>query len=134
MGIEHYKNAVFVKLEEYIPANMFRTVSRKQLELPYGITEIKVEMEIKATFAREHNFQVSASGRVYGYIRMNDLLQKLNGTREGKNGRIKNITINDWDDKFLMVIEINKGEDIAYYVTLSEVEYLLENCLHYFEK
>jgi hypothetical protein len=133
MAVEHYPNAVFVNLDMYIPTNRFRTVSKAQLLFPCGIPEIKVELELKEAFIKLNQVRASASGKVYAFVTMNETLEKINNSHNGKEGNIKSITLNDWDDKFLMLIETHKGDDIAYYVKSNEVKYLLENCLHYVE-
>lgn len=133
MAVEHYPNATFVNLEEYISVSHFRTVSKEQLLYPCGIPEIKVEIELKDTFIKKNHFKASASGKIYGFVRMNELLEKLNGSHDAKEGNIVAISLNDWDDKFLMLIETRKGDDLAYYVKSDEVKNLLQNCLHYVE-
>ena len=129
MAIEHYTNAVYVNLGDYIPADRFRTVLIKQLHIPGGLSEISVDIELSKDFARKLSFKVSGSGRIYGFVRQNTLLSELNSPVEGEPN-IKHISLHDWDDKFLMLIETRSEPwELPFYVTPEEVHDLLENCL-----
>ena len=124
---EHYADAPTVKLEDYIPAKLFRTVHRTEAELPGGITEIKVIIDIERPLARKLSFRTSSSGRIHGFVRMNNLLKSIN-TRSGKSTTIRQITVNDWGTKALMVIEMEDDSEEAFFVPVSQLIYLLENC------
>ena len=54
---QHYADAPTVKLEDYIPVKMFRTVHRTEADLPGGITEIKVIIDIERPFAKKLSFR-----------------------------------------------------------------------------
>lgn len=124
---QHYADAPTVKLEDYIPVKMFRTVHRTEAELPGGITEIKVIIDIERPFAKKLSFRTSSSGRIHGFVRMNDLLKSIN-TKSGKSTTIRQITVNDWGTKALMVIEMEDDSEDAFFVPVSQLIYLLENC------
>lgn len=100
---QHYADAPTVKLEDYIPVKMFRTVHRTEADLPGGITEIKVIIDIERPFAKKLSFRTSSSGRIHGFVRMNDLLKSIN-TKSDKASTVRRITLNDWGTKALMVI------------------------------
>lgn len=121
----HYSDAPTVALEDYIPVRMFRTVHRTEAELPGGITEIKVVIEIEKPLAKKLSFKTSSSGRIHGFVRMNDLLKSINT----KHDKIRRITINDWSSKALMIIEMESGEEKPCFVSVKELIKLLENCL-----
>ena len=91
---QHYADAPTVKLDDYIPAKLFRTVHRTEAELPGGITEVKVIIDIERPLAKKLSFRTS-SGRIHGFVRMNDLLKSIN-TKADKGSTIRRITINDW--------------------------------------
>ena len=57
---QHYADAPTVKLEDYIPVKMFRTVHRTEADLPGGITEIKVIIDIERPFAKKLSFRTSS--------------------------------------------------------------------------
>ena len=91
---QHYADAPTVKLEDYIPVKMFRTVHRTEADLPGGITEIKVIIDIERPFAKKLSFRTSSSGRIHGFVRMNDLLKSIN-TKSDKASTVRRITLND---------------------------------------
>ncbi len=125
---QHYANAPTVKLEDYIPVKKFRTVHRTEADLPGGITEIKVIIDIERPLAKKLSFRTSSSGRIHGFVRMNDLLRSIN-TKKDKSTTVRRITINDWGNKALLVIEMENDEEQPFFVPISELIYLLENCL-----
>ena len=124
---QHYADAPTVKLEDYIPAKLFRTVHRTEAELPGGITEVKVIIDIERPLAKKLSFRTSSSGRIHGFVRMNDLLKSIN-TKADKGSTIRRITINDWGNKALMVIEMENDNEEAFFVPIGQLTDLLENC------
>lgn len=124
---EHYANAPTVKLEDYIPVKLFRTVHRTESDLPGGITEIKVIIDIERPLARKLSFRTSSSGRIHGFVRMNALLKSIN-TKKDNGSTVRRITINDWGNKALMVIEMENDEEIPFFVSTQDLINLLENC------
>ena len=124
---EHYANAPTVKLEDYIPVKLFRTVHRTESDLPGGITEIKVIIDIERPLARKLSFRTSSSGRIHGFVRMNALLMSIN-TKKDHGSTVRRITINDWGNKALMVIEMENDEEMPFFVSTQDLIDLLENC------
>ncbi len=124
---EHYANAPTVKLEDYIPVKLFRTVHRTESDLPGGITEIKVIIDIERPLARKLSFRTSSSGRIHGFVRMNALLKSIN-TKKDHASTVRRITINDWGNKALMVIEMENDEETPFFVSTQDLIDLLENC------
>lgn len=124
---EHYANAPTVKLEDYIPVKMFRTVHRTEAELPGGITEIKVVIDIERPLAKKLSFKTSSSGRIHGFVRMNELLKSVN-TKVDNGSTVRRITLNDWGNRALMVIEMEDDSEKAFFVPISQLIDLLENC------
>ncbi len=124
---QHYASAPAVRLEDYIPVKMFRTIHRTEADLPGGISEIKVVIDIERPLAKKLSFRTSSSGRIHGFVRMNDLLKSIN-TKFDKGSTVRRITINDWDDRALMVIEMENDSEQAFFVSAKELINLLENC------
>lgn len=124
---EHYANAPTVKLEDYLPVKLFRTVHRTEADLRGGITEIKVIIDIERPLAKKLSFRTSSSGRIHGFVRMNTLLRSIN-TKESKGTTIRRITLNDWGTKALMVIEMENDEEKPFFVSEKDLIDLLENC------
>ncbi|MGN1340573.1 MAG: hypothetical protein ACI4WS_09805 [Oscillospiraceae bacterium] len=124
---QHYANAPTVKLGDYIPTDKFRTIHRTEADLPGGISEIKVVIDIERPLAKKLSFRTSSSGRIHGFVRMNDLLRSIN-TKQDKGSTVRRITINDWDDKALMIIEMENDSEMPFFVPIKELINLLENC------
>lgn len=124
---EHYANAPTVKLEDYIPVKLFRTVHRTEADLPGGITEIRVIIDIERPLARKLSFRTSSSGRIHGFVRMNALLKSIN-TKQDRGSTVRRITINDWGNKALMIIEMENDEEMPFFVSAQDLINLLENC------
>lgn len=124
---QHYANAPEVRLEDYIPVKLFRTIHRTEADLPGGISEIKVVIDIERPLAKKLSFRTSSSGRIHGFVRMNDLLKSIN-TKQDKGSTIRRITINDWDDKALMIIEMENDSEMPFFISVRDLIFLLENC------
>lgn len=125
MITKHYKNAVPAVLEEFMPSAGFRTVLFQQSKKTGGVDEISVEVELKDKFMKTLSFPVPWDGKLYGYIRKNKLLTDITKTK-----KITMISLHDWDNNFLMLIErAEEKEEVPFLVTNEEVKNLLENCL-----
>lgn len=123
-----YAGAKTAALADYIPAELFRTVHRTEADLPGGITEIKVVIDIEKPLAQKLSFKTSSSGLVYGFVRKNELLRSLD-LRTSPADTIKEITLNDWGSKVLMVIAFQKqGVELPLFVSTQDLIYLLEHC------
>ena len=84
-------------------------------------------IDIERPLAKELSFRTSSSGRIHGFVRMNDLLKSIN-TKADKGSTIRRITINDWGNKALMVIEMENDNEEAFFVPIAQLTDLLENC------
>ncbi|MGN0610487.1 MAG: hypothetical protein ACI4JI_01775 [Ruminiclostridium sp.] len=117
-----YEYAEFISLEKILPCKNFRIVPGEYKDIPGGISEVRVTIDVKKPFGDDLSFKVSASGRIYGWIRTqgDDILQSVGAKR---------IELIDWSDKFLMLIVVGGENKTAYYVDSNEVKNLLENCL-----
>ena len=123
-----YAGAKTAALADYIPAELFRTVHRTEADLPGGITEIKVVIDIEKPLAQKLSFRTSSSGFVYGFVRKNELLRSLD-KRTGAAETINDITLNDWGSKVIMVIAYQKqGVELPLFVSTQDLIYLLEHC------
>ncbi|MCH4239557.1 MAG: hypothetical protein LKF71_04745 [Oscillospiraceae bacterium] len=130
MTIKRYENAEFVKLEDFIPVNRFRTVLPEMLSIPCGIGEIPVEVDVMQAFAVQLPQEISADGiTIYGFVRPNDALKQRFGTALTENHKTCRITISDWENRFLFLCETGVQE-IPAFVNSTEVQNLLTNCLH----
>lgn len=120
-----YNNAPTVKPAEFIPAKLFRTILSEQRHTPGGISELPVEIQLKETFAKTLSFNVPWDGLLYGFVRgKKDIVGRLEDFDE-----VKRISLQDWDDRFLLMFESgDKDAEKAFFVSRDEVRELLENC------
>lgn len=127
MSPQHYSYAKLVSLSDYIDVERFRTVMNDDRKVPCGISEIPVEIEVKEAFAKTLPFFVPWDGMIVGFaIRMGKTKELIDGFV--KDERILKIYLQDWDNKFLLVIESSLRE-YAYYVETQEVRSLLVDCM-----
>lgn len=132
---ERFKKAKKIALERLIPIRNFRTVKSELRDLPCGITEIPVTIEFNKNYQPPPPYKdfLSGGGFVYGFLRMNEEMVKLNGSRHRKKNHsdvIKHLYLNDWDGSFLLSIVLNQGGEYLYAVSNEEVHSLLEHCMH----
>lgn len=120
-----YKDAPAVRLSEYIPAKLFRTILPEQRHTPCGISELPVEIQLKKAFAKTLSFKVPWDGLMYGFVRgKKDIFAKLG------DFAARHVSIQDWDDRFLLLFEgADKGSEKPFFVSPADVKELLENCL-----
>ncbi|MBR5090476.1 MAG: hypothetical protein IK093_13690 [Ruminiclostridium sp.] len=123
MAKEHYRDAAPCKLSEFVTPDRFRTVLYEQLHLPGGLTEIPVEIMLKKDTAKKLSFKVPRDGMLYGFARIRPTVKEKFGVENAK------LFINDWDDKFVMVFELDDKTEKAFVITADEVVDLLENCI-----
>ncbi len=126
MSPQKYSNASRIKLEDMISTGRFRLVMSQQFEEPHGISELPVQIELSDKTSKLLSYKVPWDGWLYGFVRANEVLKAING-RNGEN-HIQMISLHDWEDQFLLVIETELTE-MPYFVASDEVVELLEGCL-----
>ena len=122
---EHFEAVKYGSLSDYITPDKFRTVAEQQRDL-LGLTEVAVELQLKAPARSRLSFPVPWDGEIYGCVRDRKRLQEKLGFTE----EISRIYIQDWDNRFLVLFE--QKNDVGYYavyVPTEDVIDLLENCL-----
>lgn len=127
----HYANIEQgIPLRSLLPADRFRTVSQETRDtVPLTPNEVAVTVVMKPEFVKRLHFPVSWDGILYGVVRKPEQLQQM-GTDATGTFWVKSISCNDWDDRFLLVLESDDPERYhAFYVMADEVYDLLENCL-----
>lgn len=128
---ERYKNVKFDLLSEYITPDKFRTVSDDMRHIPMGITEFAVEVHMKNKLKSKLSFKAPWDGIIYGCARSS---KHIKDKLELKSN-IKTAYLMDWDDKYLFLLELENGREIAAaYVASEDILNLLENCMRVPEK
>jgi hypothetical protein len=123
MSGNHYTDAAQCKLSDHITPDVFRTVLYEQYKMPGGgVSEIPVEITLKKENAKRLCFKAPSDGLLYGFARIRPKVNELFGAQKAK------LFINDWDDKFVMVYELDEKDEKAFFITIDEVLDLLEKC------
>ena len=78
---------------------------------------------LKKETAKKLSFKVPRDGMVYGFARIKPKVKEIFAAEDAK------LFINDWDDKFVMVFELDGKSEKAFFITADEIVYLLENCM-----
>ncbi len=128
-----YSDVPRVSLTDYIKCDKFRTILAECRDLPCGVTEIPVTMELKKNSALYAENCMADCFRdekvVYGFVTSEG---KLSGVLdERKLGcRDVEILLNEWDKtSFLMIFRQSDGtEEPIYFVDTADISGLLKNC------
>jgi len=119
----------FVTLEEYLPVSHFRLIPPKLRSIPGGLSEIAVELEVSQALAAKLNFPVHWNGKLYGFVHDNDNLKNVFADAMPKEVCHRRIFLNDWGEEVLISFENSEnGKEIARFVTVEEVQNLLNEC------
>lgn len=117
-----------IELLRYISPQHFRTVA--SFEMKKAPSEVNVEIEMKDRFMKRLSFYVPWDGKLYAYAQKSQSFLKLCADNGMGKEDIKAIYLEDWDDKFLMVIEGGGNRrELAFFVSDSDMLTLLQNCL-----
>ena len=124
----------FIKLEDYLPANHFRTIPPRLRSVPCGATETLVEFELSPQLAERMKFPVTWDGKVYGYVHDNAKLQTVFSGDMAKERKSSRILLNDWGEAFLVTFENGtRDKETTFFATTAEVLYLFDNCSVFLE-
>lgn len=124
--IQRYKDLRTGALSEYITPDRFRTISERQRKYtPPGASEIFVEIQLKGRMRSLLSFKIPWDGIIYGCARGKREIKE----RLGLKSDICAAYIVDWDDKFLLMLELEGKIDYpVLFVSTEDVIGLLENC------
>lgn len=125
-----YKEIEEISAYELIRPVRFRLISHDCLEIPGGVDELPVLLTLKDSFAAKLPFSVPSAGRIHGFAGVTETVAGYHGVRAdyGKTGALRQITMNDWGDTFVFVLEYKNGDEKAFYVKNEEVLALLTAC------
>ncbi len=135
--IDRFEKAKKIKLSSLMPTENFRTVDIELRDLPCGITEVPVTIEFNKKSKPPYKDLLSGGYFIHGFLRMNEEMAKLNGSKYRRNDAsaiIKRVYLTDWDGDFLLSVSLNSGGEYTYAVTGKEVDELVMNCMHPYKK
>ena len=123
---EDKKERQYIALSSILPYDHFRTV--ESFDMAKAKIEMKAEIGLKAPFMDRLEFRLPWDGALLGYVRRTKALDDL-CRGEGVDPERAVFCMNDWDDRFLMVLDDEPGKkNFSFYVTPEEMKTLLEKC------
>ena len=121
----HYENIKNANLFDCIGISQIRLVPSKLRNVPVGYSEVPLIFHLKSETVKKLSFKVPWGGVVYGFANSSQRIeQKL-----GLGSRIIDITVSDWDGRFMLIFETeNEADSIALNVDGKDVIRLLNEC------
>ncbi len=122
---KHYSEIKECRLTEIFPGEHFRLVDYEDIGVPHGISEIPVVIDLKKGFKGKLSFPISWDGELFGFVRnKREIYQNI-----GSDTGVK-ITINNWDNGFVLVFEDKDGkEGPVFKVSEKDIIDMLEKCM-----
>ena len=110
------------------PANHFRTV--ESFAMPHAPTETPVEVGLKDAFRNGLTFHTPWDGKLYAYARWTPAFCALCRENGLEPGDIYKMYLEDWDDRFMLLMMENEDEsrEMSFRVSPAAVAELLEGC------
>ncbi len=122
---KHYDEIKECKLSDIFLPNQFRLVNYEEKDVPHGISEIVVLMDLKKDFGKKLSYKIPWDGQLFGFVRNKKQIYKNIGTNTPKK-----LTISDWDDKCVFIFEDENGkEGPVFSVSKEEIADMLEKCI-----
>lgn len=116
----------YIPLAPIIPYDHFRTI--ESFDMTRAKSEMRAEIGLKAPFMDRFEFRLPWDGALLGYVRRTAALDEL-CRKEGIDPEQAVFCMNDWDDRFLMVLDDEPGKkNFSFYVTPEEMLTLLGKC------
>ena len=121
----HYENIKNANLFDCLDISQIRLVPAKLRNVPIGYSEVPLIFHLKPETVKKLSFKVPWGGVVYGFANSSQRIeQKL-----GLGSRIIDITVSDWDGRFMLIFETeNEADSIAFNVDRKDVIRLLNEC------
>ena len=120
-----YENIRLGLLSEYITPDKFRTIGEDMRDIPIGLTEYAVEIQMKKKSKGMLSFKTPWDGIIYGCARDKRELKE----KASLEADVKKVYLVDWDTRFLLLAESENSEERPLiYVPTADVINLLENC------
>ena len=121
----HYENIKNANLFDCLDISQIRLVPAKLRNVPIGYSEVPFIFHLKSETVKKLSFKVPWGGVVYGFANSSQRIeQKL-----GLGSRIIDITVSDWDGRFMLIFETeNEADSIAFNVDGKDVIRLLNEC------
>lgn len=121
----HYNNIENADGMDLFPVEDFRLIPEEAREVPCGISEIPVKVDMHKKFAKSLSFKTSWDFELYGFVKCKKILFSKTGCDDTVS-----IHISDWDDKFIVIFENKDGDEKPVYSVKNDyVKNLLDKCI-----
>ncbi len=121
---KHYDEVKACKLSDIFKISHFRLVNYEEKDIPHGISELVVVLDLKKDFGKKLSYKIPWDGQLFGFVRSkNEVYQNIEAQGATK------LTISDWDDKCMIIFEDKNGkEGPVFSVDKEDIVDLLEKC------
>ena len=121
----HYENIKNANLFDCLSIAQTRIVPSNLRNVPAGYSEVPLVFHLKPEMVKKLTFKVPWGGIVYGFVNSaSKLKEKL-----GLNSAITDITVSDWDGRFVLIFETeSEADSVAFNVEKADVIKLLSEC------
>ena len=121
----HYENIKNANLFDCIGISQIRLVPSKLRNVPVGYSEVPLIFHLKSETVKKLAFKVPWGGVVYGFANSAQQTEQ----RLGLNSHITDITVSDWDGRFMLIFEDeNEADSVAFNVAGEDVVKMLNEC------
>lgn len=121
----HYDNIKDANLFDCLSISQTRIVPSDLRNVPAGYSEVPLVFHLKPGTVKKLSFKVPWGGVVYGFINSAPALKE----KLGLGSKITDVTISDWDGRFMLIFETkNEKDSVAYNIEGKDVIKLLNEC------
>jgi hypothetical protein len=107
-----------IKLETYLKPKDFRLVEQRYIEIPHGVGEIMIIIELSKKSQREYGFDIPLQ---YGYVRITDFAKDTLGFTP------KEVSLHDWQDGSWLLVIRNMTDEKMFFAADSDVQSFIKN-------
>lgn len=112
-----------IALQDYMVPKQFRTVEREHFELPHGLKEVPVIIDLSEETIKKLSFPVPRRKQLFGFATAQEKLKPY--LEEIKRIHVEPIE----GDEYTFTLIIERKKDDLYLITEKELIYLLEGCM-----
>lgn len=125
MSGEHFHNIKDANLFDCLNTAQTRLVPSKLRHIPAGRSELPIEFHLKPETVKKLSFKVPWGGVIYGFVHPKEKIKERLGLRSD----ITEVTVSDWDGRFVLIFEtVNEVDTAAFNVAENDVIRLIEEC------
>lgn len=131
MTTEKVNDLEVISLKDYFKINTFRLIPADIAHISGGISEVPVEINIHADFAKKLSFDTRNLQKFYGFSIMGPKLKELNGAdyySPKRGGNLKLVELNDCGELWIIKFEMFDETKKLYAIKSDDVPEILNYC------